>query len=144
MLLSYLVKLENDNCCRFQRHLCMWDLRIHLGQFYGHLIAQIWILMTARSGKHCGSDQKRIHDVSELQKWQSRQTEMFHGLHCIKWLRHIINVFTYLVAFFMVALCNRADHIYFHPVSSSFFFFPRLISAVGDWMSTILRHMVWS
>jgi len=25
-----------------------------------------------------------------------------------------------------------------------FFFFPRLISAVGDWMSTILRHMVWS
>ena len=27
---------------------------------------------------------------------------------------------------------------------SSFFFFARLISAVGDWMSTILRHMVWS
>jgi len=25
-----------------------------------------------------------------------------------------------------------------------FFFFPRLISAVEDWMSTILRHMVWS
>jgi len=22
-------------------------------------------------------------------------------------------------------------------------FFPRLISAVGDWMSTILPHMVW-
>jgi len=22
-------------------------------------------------------------------------------------------------------------------------FFPRLISAVGDWMFTILRHMVW-
>ena len=43
---------------------------------------------------------------------------------------------------FMVALCNRADHIYvFHPVS--FFFFPRLISAVGDWMSGILPHMVW-
>jgi len=64
----------------------------------------------------------------------------------------------------MVALCNRADHTYFHPVSfmvalwnretiyifmlwfvlSSFFlFFPRLISAVGDWMFTILWHMVW-
>ena len=25
-----------------------------------------------------------------------------------------------------------------------FLFFPRLISVVGDWMSTILRHMVWS
>jgi len=39
----------------------------------------------------------------------------------------------------MAALCNRAGHIYFHPVVSSFFlssFFPRLISAVGDWMST--------
>jgi len=35
--------------------------------------------------------------------------------------------------------------IYFHPVvySSFFFFFPRLISAVGDWMSTVLPHMVW-
>ena len=43
---------------------------------------------------------------------------------------------------FMVALCNKADHIYFHPVIC-FFFFPRLISAVGDWMSTILPHMVW-
>jgi len=26
---------------------------------------------------------------------------------------------------------------------SSSFFFPRLISAVGDWMFTILWHMVW-
>jgi len=43
---------------------------------------------------------------------------------------------------FMVALCNTADHIYFHPVVCSFFF-PRLISAVGDWMSAILPHMVW-
>ena len=32
--------------------------------------------------------------------------------------------------------------LYFCPVIS-IFFFPRLISAVGDWMSTILAHMVW-
>jgi len=38
---------------------------------------------------------------------------------------------------------------YFCPVVSSIFFyllssfFPRLISAVADWMSTILLHMVW-
>ena len=49
----------------------------------------------------------------------------------------------------MVALCNRADHYIFilFLSSSSFFFllsfFPRLISAVGDWMFTILWHMVW-
>jgi len=50
------------------------------------------------------------------------------------------------VTLFMIALCNRADHIYFHAVSSFFFLlflFPRLISAVGDWMSAILPHMVW-
>jgi len=48
------------------------------------------------------------------------------------------------VVLFMVALCNRADHyifaLWFLSYSS---FFPRLISAVGDWMSTILPHMVW-
>jgi len=25
----------------------------------------------------------------------------------------------------------------------SIYFFPRLISAIADWMSTILLHMVW-
>jgi len=49
--------------------------------------------------------------------------------------------------FIMVALCNRADHYIFMLwfVLSFFFlsFFPRLISAVGDWMFTILWHMVW-
>jgi len=43
--------------------------------------------------------------------------------------------------FFMAAVCNRAGHIYFHPVvSSSFFFFPRLISAVGDWIGLPYFH----
>ena len=47
----------------------------------------------------------------------------------------------------MVALWNRADHyIFILFLLSSFFlllFFPRLISAVRDWISTILPHMVW-
>jgi len=47
----------------------------------------------------------------------------------------------------MVALCNRADHYIFALWFLSFFFlssfFPRLISAVGDWMYTILPHMMW-
>ena len=44
--------------------------------------------------------------------------------------------------FVMVALCNRADHYIFTVwFLSSFFlsFFPRLISAAVDWMSTILH-----
>jgi len=32
--------------------------------------------------------------------------------------------------------------LYFHPVVYAVFF-PRLISAVADWMSAILPHMVW-
>jgi len=43
----------------------------------------------------------------------------------------------------MAALCNRAGHyifaLWFLLLS---FLFPRLISAVADWMSTILPHMV--
>jgi len=41
----------------------------------------------------------------------------------------------------MVALCNRADHYIFVLFLLSSFF-PRLISAVGHWMSTILPRMV--
>jgi len=39
--------------------------------------------------------------------------------------RALAEVCTVPVLLVMVALCNRADHIYFHPVSSSssFFFF---------------------
>jgi len=48
----------------------------------------------------------------------------------------------------MAALCNRARH-YVMFLPCGFFFqlllssFPRLISAVADWMSTILPHTVW-
>jgi len=48
---------------------------------------------------------------------------------------------------FMVALWNRADHYIFilwFLILSSSFFFPRLISAVADWMYAILPHMVCS
>jgi len=46
----------------------------------------------------------------------------------------------------MAAICNRAGHYIFALWFLSFFLFlsfPRLISAVGDWMSTILPHMLW-
>jgi len=46
----------------------------------------------------------------------------------------------------MVSLLNRADHYIFalwFLSSSIFHFFPRLISVAADWMSTILRHMMW-
>ena len=45
--------------------------------------------------------------------------------------------------YFMVALWNRADHYIFILRFLLSFVFPRLISAVGDWMSAIVPHMVW-
>ena len=47
----------------------------------------------------------------------------------------------------MAALWNRTGHyifaLWFLSFFLSSFFYPRLISAATDWMSTILRHMVW-
>ena len=43
----------------------------------------------------------------------------------------------------MAALYNRAGHYIFALWFLLLSFFPRLISAVADWMSTILPHMVW-
>jgi len=44
----------------------------------------------------------------------------------------------YTIYTFSVALAPWRNFILL-----SFFFFPRLISAVADWISTILPHMVW-
>jgi len=46
---------------------------------------------------------------------------------------------------FMAVLRSRCGHYMFALWFLSFFFlfFPRLISGAGDWMSTILPHMVW-
>jgi len=51
-----------------------------------------------------------------------------------------------VMALIMVALYNRADHYIFARLcilSVFFLSFPRLILAAIDWMSTVLRHMVW-
>jgi len=44
----------------------------------------------------------------------------------------------------MVALCNTAEHYIFILWFLLSIFFPRLISAVAEWMSAILAHMMWS
>ena len=54
----------------------------------------------------------------------------------------VYNTWTHGVALVMVALWNRADH-YIFALWLLLLLFPRLISAVADWMSAILPHMVW-
>ena len=50
----------------------------------------------------------------------------------------------WFLSFFMAALWYRAGHcIIALWCLSLFLYFPRLISAAADWMSTILPHMVW-
>jgi len=53
--------------------------------------------------------------------------------------------YSFMLWFVMAALCNRGP-LYVCPVISIVYrlsFFPRLISAAIDWISTILLHMAW-
>jgi len=66
-----------------------------------------------------------------------------HVCMCACWCRKLWTHAVKLL-FIMAALWNRAGH-YILPCDFYLLsiFFPRLISAVGDWMSAILSHMVW-
>ena len=64
------------------------------------------------------------------------------------WSPYVIGqtiIFSSCSFFLMAALCNRGAIIFllcdFYFLLSSSFFFPRLISAATDWISTILLHM---
>jgi len=79
----------------------------------------------------------------------------FRDTHCVKSYVKTLGSRFYVVQttarskiIFMAALRSRCGHYIFALWFLSIFFLffiPRLISAVGDWMSTIglLRHMVW-
>jgi len=55
----------------------------------------------------------------------------------------VLAAFLHGILVIMVAPWNKADRYIFILWFLSSIFFPRLMSAVADWMSTILRHMVW-
>jgi len=62
------------------------------------------------------------------------------------WCEVLLLYKLYKLHFIMAALYNKAGHYIFAVWFLSFFllsFFPCLISAAADWMSTILPHMVW-
>jgi len=54
----------------------------------------------------------------------------------------LLSIFVVISAV-MATLCNRAGHYIFALWFLSSIFFPWLMCAVGDWMCTILPHMVW-
>jgi len=93
--------------------------------------SRFWVLAASLHGA-------LVVGVSQtLRRWTDGATYIMQGGHYFgHWP-------TFLV---MVALCNRAGHYIFALwfLSSIYpLLFPRIISAVGDWMSTILPHMLW-
>jgi len=83
-----------------------------------------------------------------LESWLETKIRMNSDGIC-KYLLHVSQFYyaiTTIIIIIMVALWNRADHYIFilsFVVLLLSFFFPRLISAVAEWMSAILAHMVW-
>jgi len=98
--------------------------------------------------------QARLGGQSELGT-AALHKAVWWDLHFASLLRHLLwspyvigqTIYIFMLWFVMVALWNRADHYIFALwLLLSFFLlflFPRLISAVADWMSAILPHMVW-
>jgi len=89
-------------------------------------------------------------------KRKSDQHVVIVSFSLLWWLRsvqHDNSLFIYRIlvlcytCVFMAAVCNKAGHYIFALWILSFSiylsFIPRLISVAADWMSTILRHMVW-
>ena len=84
-------------------------------------------------------------------------TVITHDTHCTRKhkYRHnepITQVEICLITVIMAALCSRCGHYIFVLFLSIFlpfflsfflFLFPRLISAIADWLFTILLHMAW-
>ena len=76
--------------------------------------------------------------------WQLRQLLSGHCKMSVFW--HLVdNEVTSCLSLIMAALLNRAGHYIFAMWFLSIYlsFFPHLISAAADWMSTIFSHMAW-
>jgi len=124
-------------CCYFwTKH--GWELLLELILFFCHCICLtdhvldfvVLTLQTAVPDLLLSSQILEARVKFYLQFWN------FFGIWRMSEVSHIVTLF-------MVALCNRADHYIFILFLLLLLFFPRLISAVGNWMFTILWHMMW-
>ena len=83
----------------------------------------------------------RAHDMCEV---LCNETPIHSGRPAYSRCGHYI-LLLFLLSFFMAALYEIGQDIYIFIRCFFFFFlFPHLISVVGDWMSTMLPHIVWS
>jgi len=93
-----------------------------------------------------------VKDVTKIESVQQSFTNRLPGLSNLPYTKHLLSSwcrqFRDMLVVLRFGFCiqnviwNRAGHyILMLWFLSSYLFFPRLISAVGDWMSTILRHV---
>ena len=134
LLTVYRVKYLAQFYSRWPR--CIWDNRRHADTAVQYITTGNGRLSLHRTSGHLptsGTDA----EAGGVESARMRSSRKCATKMCIP---TTIDVIT----FFMVALWNRADHyIFILFLLLLLFLFPRLISAVGDWMSTILPHMVW-
>ena len=102
-----------------------------------HIYIQCLVGFTSATGRH------RLHS---LNRRGVRSHNIFPrcDLYLVKYI-FLTTGFGYTTGYGLLwSHCAADADIIFLPVVSIFFLiFPRLISAVGDCMSTILRHMAW-
>ena len=113
-----------------------------------------WIILLRRrcwfvrvfAGDHCCSSVARLSSHTRRRRRLPQKVGQISPSSYNVNSFYISTVFRYFL--WPPALRSRCGHyIFIMWLLPSFFlsssFFPRLISAVGDWMSTILSHMVW-
>jgi len=135
-------------CCLNVMHICSGRkcplkkfITVDSNQFLVCIIMQLWYDICITCNLYFWKKNKKKSEKTE--KETITVSGLFLPLTYICTLNESSIEWSYRI--FMIALWNRADNYIFILwfLLFSFFFFPRLISVVRDWMCTILPHMVW-
>jgi len=88
---------------------------------------------------------RRVDVLLNIWKSMSTPTCNYCNVHlCSKWWYNPVSAMTHTDLMLLWSPYGIGQTIIFLPCGFFFLcFLPRLISAVGDWMSAILPHMVW-
>ena len=122
-------------------------------------LLQVYYSMHQLCLQHIDSDAERRMDhlqqlrlASNDSDWQRNKCQKDMQIEVISVISmsmhgHLLNHNIHHRSWIMAALWNRAGQAIIFLSCSFFFFlssfFPRIFSAVRDWMSTILPHMMW-
>ena len=128
------------------------DLRMRRGNFEWERAPCCKV--QGRSAVRCAKTAEPIEMPFGFWTWMGPRKHVLHRVHigvtrrirlnrpCAAAMRPYAKLLWPLV---MAALCNMAGHyifaLWFLVLSVYLLFFPRLISAVADWMSTIILHI---